>query len=175
VTLDERDERPGWKFAEWELRGVPLRLEIGPKDIEKSAVLIARRDTREKQSVPMAGLADKLRELLNDVQRTLLARARSIDPADRPTAAQIAAALRDDTASPPTQPLPSRRRSWRRPHRAALLLAALAFAALAAAIAVAATSGSSPKPPPRVAPVTHSTSADQEARNLAAWLKRYSR
>src|SRR6478752_6363830 len=76
VTLDERDERPGWKFAEWELRGVPLRLEIGPKDIEKSEVLIARRDTREKQSVPMAGLADKLRELLNDVQRTLLERAR---------------------------------------------------------------------------------------------------
>jgi prolyl-tRNA synthetase len=76
VTLDERDERPGWKFAEWELRGVPLRLEIGPKDIEKSAVLIARRDTREKQSIPMAGLADKLRELLNDVQKTLLERAR---------------------------------------------------------------------------------------------------
>jgi len=76
VTLDERDERPGWKFAEWELRGVPLRLEIGPKDIEKSAVMIARRDTREKQSIPMAGLADRLRELLNDVQRTLLARAR---------------------------------------------------------------------------------------------------
>ena len=57
VTLDERDERPGWKFAEWELRGVPLRLEIGPKDIEKSQVLVARRDTREKQSVPMDGLA----------------------------------------------------------------------------------------------------------------------
>jgi prolyl-tRNA synthetase len=76
VTLDERDERPGWKFAEWELRGVPLRLEIGPKDIEKSAVMIARRDTREKQSIPMAGLADRLRELLNDVQRTLLERAR---------------------------------------------------------------------------------------------------
>jgi prolyl-tRNA synthetase len=76
VTLDERDERPGWKFAEWELRGVPLRLEIGPKDIEKSAVMIARRDTREKQSIPMAGLTDRLRELLNDVQRTLLDRAR---------------------------------------------------------------------------------------------------
>ena len=44
----EREERPGWKFSEWELRGVPLRLEIGPKDIEKSQVLIARRDTREK-------------------------------------------------------------------------------------------------------------------------------
>src|SRR5262245_35368702 len=56
VTLDERDERPGWKFAEWELRGVPLRLEIGPKDIEKSQVLLARRDTREKAGVPMEGL-----------------------------------------------------------------------------------------------------------------------
>jgi prolyl-tRNA synthetase len=76
VTLDERDERPGWKFAEWELRGVPLRLEIGPKDIEKSAVMIARRDTREKQSIPMAGLADRLRELLADMQRSLLERAR---------------------------------------------------------------------------------------------------
>ena len=53
VTLDERDERPGWKFSEWEMRGVPVRVEIGPKDIEKSAVMIARRDTREKLSVPM--------------------------------------------------------------------------------------------------------------------------
>ncbi len=66
VTLDDRDERPGWKFAEWELRGVPLRLEIGPKDIEKSQVLIARRDTREKLGVPMDGLAARVRELLDD-------------------------------------------------------------------------------------------------------------
>ena len=58
VMLDDRDSyTPGWKFAEWELRGVPLRLEIGPKDIEKSSVLVARRDTREKQSLPMEGLA----------------------------------------------------------------------------------------------------------------------
>ena len=57
VMLDDRDAyTPGWKFAEWELRGVPLRLEIGPKDIEKSAVLFARRDTREKLFVPMDGL-----------------------------------------------------------------------------------------------------------------------
>jgi prolyl-tRNA synthetase len=76
VTLDERDERPGWKFSEWELRGVPLRVEIGPKDIEKSAVLVARRDTREKQSVAMDGLASALRSLLNEVQRNLLERAR---------------------------------------------------------------------------------------------------
>jgi prolyl-tRNA synthetase len=76
VTLDERDERPGWKFAEWELRGVPLRLEIGPKDIEKSQVLIARRDTREKLPVAMDGMAERIGALLNDVQRTLLERAR---------------------------------------------------------------------------------------------------
>jgi len=75
VTLDEREERPGWKFAEWELRGVPLRLEIGPKDIEKSQVLIARRDTREKLGVPMDGLAGKIRELLLAVQKNLFERA----------------------------------------------------------------------------------------------------
>src|SRR4051812_1261392 len=75
VTLDERDERPGWKFAEWELRGVPLRLELGPRDIEKSQVMIARRDTREKLALPIEGLAGKLNELLRDVQRGLYERA----------------------------------------------------------------------------------------------------
>jgi prolyl-tRNA synthetase len=75
VTIDEREERPGWKFSEWEMRGVPLRLEIGPKDIEKSAVMVARRDTREKQSLPMAGLAEAIRGLLDDIQRGLLERA----------------------------------------------------------------------------------------------------
>ena len=75
VTLDERDERPGWKFAEWELRGVPLRLEIGPRDIEKSSVLLARRDTREKAAVPMAGLAAHVNGLLEQIQQELLDRA----------------------------------------------------------------------------------------------------
>jgi prolyl-tRNA synthetase len=76
VTLDDRDAyTPGWKFAEWELRGVPLRLEIGPKDIEKSSVLIARRDTREKLPVPMEGLSGRLGELLNEIQRNLFERA----------------------------------------------------------------------------------------------------
>jgi prolyl-tRNA synthetase len=75
VTLDERDERPGWKFSEWELRGVPLRLEIGPKDIEKSQVLLARRDTREKIAVPMETLTGTVADLLTDIQRTLLERA----------------------------------------------------------------------------------------------------
>ena len=75
VTLDERDERPGWKFSEWEMRGVPLRIEIGPKDIEKFQVLTARRDTREKAGVPMDGLAARVREILDDIQRNLFERA----------------------------------------------------------------------------------------------------
>jgi prolyl-tRNA synthetase len=77
VTLDDRDERPGWKFSEWELRGVPLRLEIGPKDIEKSQVVLARRDTREKAGVAMAGLVGHVGGLLDEIQRNLLERARA--------------------------------------------------------------------------------------------------
>jgi prolyl-tRNA synthetase len=76
VHIDERDERPGWKFSEWEMRGVPLRVEIGPKDIEKSAVLVARRDTREKQSLAMDGLAGHLSTLLDEIQTGLLERAK---------------------------------------------------------------------------------------------------
>jgi prolyl-tRNA synthetase len=76
VMLDDREAyTPGWKFAEWELRGAPLRLEIGPKDIEKSQVLLARRDTREKLPTPVAGLAEEIVRLLDDIQRTLFRRA----------------------------------------------------------------------------------------------------
>ena len=78
VFLDDRDTyTPGWKFAEWELRGVPLRVEIGPKDIEKSSVMVARRDTREKQPMPMDGLADAIVGRLDEMQRSLLERART--------------------------------------------------------------------------------------------------
>ena len=77
VTLDDRDmHTPGWKFAEWEMRGVPLRLEIGPKDIEKAQVLLARRDTREKIPTPLDGLAGRVIGLLDQIQQNLLARAR---------------------------------------------------------------------------------------------------
>jgi prolyl-tRNA synthetase len=77
VQLDDRDMyTPGWKFAEWEMRGVPLRLEIGPKDIEKGQVLLARRDTREKIPTPMEGLAGRVRELLDSIQQSLFDRAR---------------------------------------------------------------------------------------------------
>src|SRR3954469_24315000 len=69
VMLDDRDAyTPGWKFAEWEMRGVPLRLEIGPKDIEKSQVLLARRDTREKLPTPLEGLATGILSLLEAIQ-----------------------------------------------------------------------------------------------------------
>jgi prolyl-tRNA synthetase len=78
VMLDDRDSNtPGWKFAEWEMRGVPLRLEIGPKDIEKSSVLLARRDTRAKSQAPMDGLAEHVSGVLDEIQANLLARARA--------------------------------------------------------------------------------------------------
>jgi prolyl-tRNA synthetase len=76
VKLDATEENsPGWKFAEWELRGVPLRLEIGPKDIEKSQVFSARRDTREKAAIALSDLATRVPELLDEIQANLLARA----------------------------------------------------------------------------------------------------
>jgi len=76
VKLDASEENsPGWKFAEWELRGVPLRLEIGPKDIEKAQVFSARRDTREKAAIPLADLTTRVPALLEEIQANLLARA----------------------------------------------------------------------------------------------------
>lgn len=76
VSLDDREEySPGWKFSEWELRGVPLRLEIGPKDIEKGQVLLVRRDTREKLPTPMDGLPSRVDALLETIQGALFERA----------------------------------------------------------------------------------------------------
>jgi prolyl-tRNA synthetase len=76
VFLDDREAyTPGWKFAEWEMRGVPLRLEIGPKDLEKSQVMLARRDTREKLSAPFDGLTGRITALLDEIQRALYQRA----------------------------------------------------------------------------------------------------
>ena len=77
VKVDASEENsPGWKFSEWELRGVPLRLEIGPKDIEKGQVFSARRDTREKAAIPLEGLGDRVVAVLDEIQKNLLARAR---------------------------------------------------------------------------------------------------
>ena len=77
VRLDDRDVySPGWKYAEWEMRGVPVRLEIGPKDIEKSQVMLVRRDTRQKIPTPVADVAERVGELLVVIQSNLLTRAR---------------------------------------------------------------------------------------------------
>ncbi len=76
VFLDDRDAyTPGWKFSEWEMRGVPVRLEIGPKDIEKGQVMLARRDTREKLAAPREGLAARMVDLLAAIQQSLFERA----------------------------------------------------------------------------------------------------
>ena len=78
IKVDDRDEySPGWKFNEWELKGVPLRIEIGPRDIQKAQVVLARRDQpgREgKSSVPLAGIAEAVVEMLDVIQKDLLRR-----------------------------------------------------------------------------------------------------
>ena len=76
--VDDREEySPGWKFNEWEMRGVPLRLEIGPRDVAQGQVTLARRDGGEKMAVSQEGLAQRLNDLLDDIQRSLFRRAKS--------------------------------------------------------------------------------------------------
>ena len=72
VKLDEREEfTPGWKFSEWEMRGVPLRVEIGPKDIEKKQVVVVRRDTGKKENVTQASMNIKVPEILREIQKNM--------------------------------------------------------------------------------------------------------
>jgi prolyl-tRNA synthetase len=78
VKVDDSDKTPGWKFSEYEMKGVPVRLEVGPKDIEKNQVVLVRRDTREKIFVSMDGLEDAVAKLLADIQTGLLEKARAL-------------------------------------------------------------------------------------------------
>ena len=72
VKVDDRDDlRPGYKFADWELRGVPVRVEIGPRDLDASQVTIARRDTGEKSAVGLDAAAAALAGLQDEIQRSL--------------------------------------------------------------------------------------------------------
>ncbi len=71
VDLDE-EHSPGWKFNEHELRGVPVRVELGPKDIEKGQAVLVRRDTGEKEFVERKGLAGRLWELMGEIQENML-------------------------------------------------------------------------------------------------------
>lgn len=75
VESDWSDNRPGWKRSEWELRGVPIRLEIGPRDIAAGEVMLVRRDTRAKQQVALADVTTVVPALLEQIQADLLARA----------------------------------------------------------------------------------------------------
>lgn len=72
VKYDDRDNnKPGWKFANYELKGVPVRIAIGPRDIENSTVEVARRDTLEKEIIPMNGIEAHIAGLLDDIQKNI--------------------------------------------------------------------------------------------------------
>lgn len=75
VKVDDSDKSPGWKFSEYEMKGVPVRLEVGPKDIEKNQVVLARRDTGEKKIVSMDDLEKEVAALIEDIQHNLLVKA----------------------------------------------------------------------------------------------------
>jgi len=77
VKYDDSDnQRPGWKFAEYELKGVPVRIAVGPRDLENNQVEMARRDTKEKTTVSMDGITEKVSQLLSDIQSNLFNRAK---------------------------------------------------------------------------------------------------
>ncbi|MFZ9869643.1 MAG: proline--tRNA ligase [Candidatus Kapaibacteriota bacterium] len=76
VKVDNDDQnRPGYKFAEYEKLGVPVRLGVGKRDLDQGVIEVARRDTKEKQSVPMEGLAQHVKQLLDEIQQNLFQRA----------------------------------------------------------------------------------------------------
>ncbi|NGQ96564.1 proline--tRNA ligase [Brevibacillus sp. SYP-B805] len=75
VRADLREETPGWKFNEWEMRGVPIRLEIGPRDVDNNQVVLARRDTGEKVTVPLDGAVEAVQNLLEEIQRNMFQKA----------------------------------------------------------------------------------------------------
>ncbi len=76
VKVDDSDKSPGWKFSEQEMKGIPVRIEIGPKDIEANQAVIVRRDTREKIVVTLPELSEKVGEVLATMQSDMLERAR---------------------------------------------------------------------------------------------------
>jgi len=76
VKYDDRDtQRPGFKFAEWELKGVPVRVAIGARDLQNGTVELARRDTQSKETVAQTGLAGRIEQLLDDIQQNIYQKA----------------------------------------------------------------------------------------------------
>ncbi len=78
VKLDDTDNTPGWKFNEYEMKGVPLRLEIGPRDIENGVATAVRRDTHEKLQISLLNIAEEVKSLLADIQANMLKQAEDI-------------------------------------------------------------------------------------------------
>jgi prolyl-tRNA synthetase len=77
VKFDDDDtKRSGWKFAEYELKGVPVRVAVGQRDLENNSIEIARRDTGEKMSISLDGASNQIEQLLNDIQSSMLSNAR---------------------------------------------------------------------------------------------------
>jgi prolyl-tRNA synthetase len=88
VKLDDTDNRPGWKFSECEMRGIPFRIEIGPKDIENNKCVFVRRDTREKIEVSLDEVETKAAELLDTIQSDMYEAAKAHLEAHTYTATQ---------------------------------------------------------------------------------------
>ena len=76
IKIDDSDKNPGWKFAEQEMRGIPVRVEMGPRDIEAGQAIVVRRDTREKITVAIEELADKIKDILEVIQKDMFEKAR---------------------------------------------------------------------------------------------------
>ena len=76
AELDAREASPGWKFNEWEMKGVPVRIEIGPRDIEKGQACLFRRDTLEKSFAPLESVAETAEKLLEEIQKNMLEKSR---------------------------------------------------------------------------------------------------
>jgi prolyl-tRNA synthetase len=81
VDLDDT-KQPGWKFHEYELLGIPVRIELGPRDLEKGQVVVTRRDTGKKEFLPIASVPDHVTALLATIQKELLERARAFRDAN---------------------------------------------------------------------------------------------
>jgi prolyl-tRNA synthetase len=78
VKYDDNDnQRPGWKFAEYEMKGVPVRITLGARDLENNVVEIARRDTKEKRSIPVDGMTQYIADLLTEIQQNMYNKAKA--------------------------------------------------------------------------------------------------
>jgi prolyl-tRNA synthetase len=90
VELDDRDTySAGWKFNEWEMKGVPVRLELGPRDIENGVATIVRRDTLEKFTLPLEGIGQSVQALLDDIHKVLYGQAEAFKNARTHTATDM--------------------------------------------------------------------------------------